>query len=67
MTDLSPATQAIVNAAVEAGGKHGHATLVLQARLAAAFRAAAEHVEWSTLDWPADVQLGIIAEELENL
>jgi hypothetical protein len=34
---------------------------------AAALCAVADTVEWSTLDWPADVQLGIIASELENL
>ena len=40
MTDLSPAAQDIVNAAVEAGGGYGCATPVLHARLAAALRAA---------------------------
>ena len=44
LTDLSPAAQAIVNAAVEAGGQHGRATPVLHARLAAALRAAADQV-----------------------
>jgi hypothetical protein len=44
MTDLSPAVQAIVNAAVEAGGGYGRATLTLHARLAAALRAAADQV-----------------------
>jgi hypothetical protein len=38
---LSLAAQAIVNAAVEAGGGYGRATPVLYARLAAALRAAA--------------------------
>jgi len=42
MADLSPAVQAIVNAAVEAGGGYGRATLTLHARLAAALRAAAD-------------------------
>jgi hypothetical protein len=44
MTDLSPAAQDIVNAAVEAGGGYGCATPVLHARLAAALRAAADQV-----------------------
>jgi hypothetical protein len=39
MTDLSPAAQAAVNAAVEAGGGYGKATPVLRARLAAALEA----------------------------
>jgi hypothetical protein len=44
MTDLPPAAQAIVNAAVEAGGGYGRATPTLHARLAAALRAAADQV-----------------------
>jgi hypothetical protein len=44
MTDLSPAVQAIVNAAVEAGGGYGRATPTLHARLATALRAAADQV-----------------------
>jgi hypothetical protein len=44
MTDLFPAAQAIVNAAVEAGGGYGRATPTLHARLAAALRAAADQV-----------------------
>jgi len=44
MTELSFQTQAIVNAAVEAGGGYGNATPVLHARLAAALRAAADQV-----------------------
>ena len=44
MTDLSPAAQAVINAAVEAGGGYGKATPVLHARLAAALRAAAGQV-----------------------
>ncbi len=44
MTDLSPAAQYIVNAAVESGGGYGRATPVLYARLAAALRAAADQV-----------------------
>ena len=39
MTELSPAAQAVVNAAVEAGGGYGKATPVLHARLAAALEA----------------------------
>jgi hypothetical protein len=44
MADLSPAAQAIVNAAVEAGGGYGRATPTLHARLAAALRSAADQV-----------------------
>ena len=44
MTNLSPAAQYIVNAAVESGGGYGRATPVLHARLAAALRAAADQV-----------------------
>jgi len=44
MTDLSPAAQAIINAAVVAGGGYGRATPVLHARLAAALRAVADQV-----------------------
>jgi hypothetical protein len=42
MTDLSPITQDVINAAVEAGGGYGRATPLLHARIAAALRAAAE-------------------------
>jgi len=42
MTNLSPAAQSVINAAVEAGGKYGRATTVLHARIAAALRAAAD-------------------------
>jgi len=42
MPELSPAAQAVINAAVEAGGGYGRATPVLHARLAAALRAAAD-------------------------
>jgi hypothetical protein len=45
---LSPAAQAIVNAAVEAGGKYGRATPVLHARLAAALRVVADRLDHST-------------------
>lgn len=44
MTELSPAAQAVINSAVEAGGGYGHATPVLHARLAAAIRTAAAAV-----------------------
>jgi hypothetical protein len=44
MAELSPAAQAIVNAAVEAGGGYGRATPTLHARLAAALRSAADQV-----------------------
>jgi len=44
MIDLSPSVQAIVNAAVEAGGGYGRATPTLHARLAAALRATADQV-----------------------
>ena len=56
MTNLSPAAQAVLDAywddaPLESGARCG---------LAAALRAAADHVEW-----PADVSLRIIASELE--
>jgi hypothetical protein len=44
MIDLSPAAQAVINAAVEGGGGYGRATPVLHARIAAALRAAADQV-----------------------
>lgn len=44
MTNLSPAAQAIINAAIEGGGGYGRATPVLHARIAAALRAAADQV-----------------------
>lgn len=44
MSEPSPAAQAVINAAVEAGGGYGRATPVLHARLAAALRAAADQV-----------------------
>lgn len=66
MPELSPAAQAVINAAVEAGGGYGRATPVLHARLAAALRAAADEVclRWAELKHPADV-LNTIADELE--
>jgi hypothetical protein len=67
MPELSPAAQAVINAAVEAGGGYGRATPVLHARLAAALRAAADAVclRWAELKHPADV-LNTIADELET-
>jgi hypothetical protein len=54
MTDpiLSPAAQAIINAAVVAGGGYGRATPVLHARLAAALRAVADqvHHHWDGME-----------------
>ena len=55
MTDLSPAALAVLDA------YYCDVPLVGSKRLAAALRAAADHVEW-----PADVSLRIIASELEN-
>ena len=67
MSEPSPAAQAVINAAVEAGGGYGRATPVLHARLAAALRAAADEVclRWAELKHPADV-LNAIADELET-
>ncbi len=68
MTDLSPAAQYIVNAAVESGGGYGRATPVLHARLAAALRAAADQLKYKLLD--VEVvdcsQLLLLADELET-
>jgi len=71
MTDLSPAAQAIVNAAVEGGGGYGRATLVLHARLAAALQAAADQLTPYAVDemWGAAMarnKLIDIATELKN-
>jgi hypothetical protein len=44
MTNLSPAAQSVINAAVEAGGGYGRATPVLHARIAAALRAATDQL-----------------------
>ncbi len=38
--ELSPGAQAVINAAVEAGGGYGRETMVMRARVAAALRAA---------------------------
>jgi hypothetical protein len=61
MTNLSPITQAVLNAVKEI------CPAPTDEIAAVTLRAVADTVEWSTLDWPADVQLGIIASELENL
>jgi hypothetical protein len=74
MTDLSPAAQAIINAAVVAGGGYGRATPVLHARLAAALRAAADQVVPKDVDPSGDwtdkdevrYQILAIAAELEG-
>ena len=68
---LSLAAQAIVNAAVEAGGQHGRATPVLHARLAATLRAAADQVVPESCFEDDDItairqQLLAIADELEG-
>jgi len=44
MTNLSPAAQSVINAAVEAGGGYGRATPVLHERIAAALRAIDEEL-----------------------
>ncbi len=44
MANLSPTAQAVINAAVEAGGGYGRATPVLHARIAAALRSAVDQV-----------------------
>jgi hypothetical protein len=82
MTDLSPAAQAVINAAVEGGGGYGCATPVLHARIAAALRAAADQVvpqrrkptdpdSWEEATWTAQQntreELFAIAAELEGL
>ena len=61
MTKLSPAAQAVLDAVKEI------CPAPADEIAAAALRAVADTVEWSTVDWPTDVQLGIIASELENL
>ena len=61
MTDLSPAAQAIINAAVVAGGGYGRATPVLHARLAAALRAAADYlpIQPLTREPPDQFEMGL--------
>ena len=58
MTNLSPAAQAVLDAAMQHSGPAFEP--VVCRLLAAALRAAADHVEW-----PTDVSLRIIASELE--
>ena len=65
MTDLSPAAQYIVNAAVESGGGYGRATPVLHARLAADLRAAADHIDHDWSGFNCVDALCEIAAELE--
>jgi hypothetical protein len=67
MTDLSPAAQYIVNAAVESGGGYGRATPVLHARLAAALRAAADQVvpEEPEHAYAEDYELGVFDARLD--
>jgi hypothetical protein len=64
MTDLSPAAQAVLDAgqqyATQAWSDATHQRFNLG--IAAALRAAADHVEW-----PANVSLRIIASELDEL
>lgn len=62
MTDFSPAAQAVINAAV-AVTEYGKETPLLCARIAAALRAAADH-----LDHPTSAHtLYAFADELEQL
>jgi predicted HD phosphohydrolase len=65
MTDLSPAAQSVINAAVEAGGGYGRATPVLHARIAAALRAAADGCNPDWLALTVLHNLYYIADELE--
>ena len=60
MTNLSPAAQAVLDAAEQVPIVLNYAQEI-PAFCAAALRAAADHVEW-----PADVSLRIIASELEG-
>jgi len=67
MTKLLPATQAVVNAAVEAGG-YGRETPVLYARLAAALRAVADQVvpkEWPTIEDYNEYEQGFAAAHIK--
>jgi len=69
MTDLSPAAQAAVNAAVEAGGGYGKATPVLRARLAAALEAVVAKTKMRQYGtcWICDAnELLAIADELRG-
>jgi hypothetical protein len=66
MSELSHAAQAVINAAVEAGGGYGNATLVLHARLAAAIRSAAGYLFPSDTAQQCFDRLNAIADELES-
>ena len=69
MPELSPAAQAVVNAAVEAGGGYGKATPVLHARLAAALCAAADQVvpkEWPTIEDYNEYEQGVAAAHIKH-
>jgi hypothetical protein len=70
MADLSPAAQAIVDVAVEAGGGYGRATPTLHARLAAALRAVTdqlgEELEFYNQAMVSVDDLLAIAAELDN-
>jgi hypothetical protein len=65
MTDLSPAAQAVLDAAYQRMDENPHNEV--EATLAAALRAAADEVclRWAELEHPADV-LNAIADELEK-
>jgi ribosomal protein S9 len=63
MTDLSPAAQAIINAAVEGGGGYGRATTVLHARIATALRAVVQELKYFGI---TEKNILAIAAELEG-
>jgi len=49
MTDLSPAAQAVINAAFSAGEKYGENAALLHARIAAALRATVDELGYSNV------------------
>jgi hypothetical protein len=61
MTDLSPAAQSVINAAVEAGGGYGRATPVLHARIAASLRAVADQICMKQPLGSTDADAGVFA------
>jgi hypothetical protein len=67
MTNLSPAAQAVLNAA-EAVSEYGKATPLMKARLAAALRAAADQAEqkWPGFSHEACQEIRAIAAELQG-
>jgi DNA topoisomerase IB len=69
MSDLSPAAQSVINAAVEAGGGYGRATPVLHARIAAALRAVADELASSLFVGPdeGDIKRVIDVSDLHDL